>query len=324
MDKIYFFAFVLFRFSLSTAQPVNYENINNWAVHANKIPGILLPYLEDTSNLSKADVFYLYPTLFLDKNDERWNIPIDDTAFKKKIIDNAVRFQASAWVECGRMFVPFYRQAHIRSYRNLENGGKEALLFAYKDVKAAFQYYLDHFNNGKPIILAGHSQGSTHLTLLLKDFFDGKPLQKQLIAAYIPGIGLKKNEFNTIPLMTSPNQIGGFVSWNTFKRKVNKEKFEMWYKGKAVINPVTWTTDQYAGRNKHKGFLFSNDKMYRQSFSTYVIDGAIWITTPHFPYRSMSWTMDDYHIGDVNLFWDDVKQNAKLRLSEYLHNFNLK
>jgi hypothetical protein len=313
--------FILFQFVLLTAQVINYEYISNWAVHPNNIPGVLLPYIKDTSNFSKADVFYVYPTLFLDKKDERWNIPIDDTVFRKKVLDNAVRFQASAWVESGRMFAPYYRQANIRAYRNLENGGREALLFAYSDIKAAFQYYLDHFNNGKPIILAGHSQGSTHLTLLLKDFFDGKPLQKQLVAAYLPGIGLKKNEFNTIPLMTSPNQVGGFVSWNTFKRKVNKEKFEMWYKGKAVINPVTWNSDKIAERKKHQGFLFSNNKIYQQSFSTHLIDGAIWITTPHFPYRSMAWTMDDYHIGDVNLFWVDVNLNSKQRLEEYLTNF---
>lgn len=320
MVKIVIFIFVFLHSFLSSAQSVNYANISNWAVQARNIPSVLIPYLKDTSNCSKADVFYVYPTLFLDKKDDRWNIPIDDTIFRKKILDNAVRFQASAWVECGRMFVPYYRQAHIRSYRNLENGGREALLFAYEDVKAAFKYYLEHFNNGKPIILAGHSQGSTHLALLLKEFFDGKVLQKQLVAAYLPGIGLKKNEFSTIPLMVSPNQIGGFVSWNTFKRKVNQEKFDMWYKGKAVVNPVTWNFDKVAERKKHKGFLFSNDKLYSHSFSTHLIDGAIWITTPHFPYRGMAWTMDDYHIGDINLFWEDVKINAKLRLMEFLNN----
>ncbi len=325
MDKlIILISLVLSRFYPILSQKIDYSDLSNWAVHQNKIPAVLLPYINDTTNFSKADVFYVYPTLFLDKKDERWNIPIDDSILRKKVIENAIRFQASAWVETGRMFVPFYRQAHIRSYRNLENGGREALLFAYEDVKAAFEYYLEHFNNGKPIILAGHSQGSTHLTLLLKDYFDGKALQKQLVAAYLPGIGLKTNEFEKIPLLTAPGQTGGFVSWNTFKRKVNKEKFEMWYKGKAVVNPVTWNLDKIAERKKHKGFLFSNNKMYSKSFSTHVIDGAIWITTPHFPYRSMAWTMDDYHIGDVNLFWADVKFNSKLRLIEFLNNFSSK
>jgi hypothetical protein len=321
MDKlIILIALVLSRFYPILSQKIDYSDLSNWVVHQNKIPAVLLPYINDTTNFSKADVFYVYPTLFLDKKDERWNIPIDDSILRKKVIENAIRFQASAWVETGRMFVPFYRQAHIRSYRNLENGGREALLFAYEDVKAAFEYYLEHFNNGKPIILAGHSQGSTHLTLLLKDYFDGKALQKQLVAAYLPGIGLKTNEFEKIPLLTAPGQTGGFVSWNTFKRKVNKEKFEMWYKGKAVVNPVTWNLDKIAERKKHKGFLFSNNKMYSKS----LIDGAIWITTPHFPYRSMAWTMDDYHIGDVNLFWADVKFNSKLRLTEFLNNFSSK
>jgi hypothetical protein len=325
MDKlIILIALVLSRFYPILSQKIDYSDLSNWAVHQNKIPAVLLPYINDTTNFSKADVFYVYPTLFLDKKDERWNIPIDDSIMRKKVIENAIRFQASAWVETGRMFVPFYRQAHIRSYRNLENGGRESLLFAYEDVKAAFEYYLEHYNNGKPIILAGHSQGSTHLTLLLKDYFDGKALQKQLVAAYLPGIGLKTNEFEKIPLLTAPGQTGGFVSWNTFKRKVNKEKFEMWYKGKAVVNPVTWNLDKIAERKKHKGFLFSNNKMYSKSFSTHVIDGAIWITTPHFPYRSMAWTMDDYHIGDVNLFWADVKFNSKLRLTEFLNNFSSK
>jgi hypothetical protein len=103
------------------------------------------------------------------------------------------------------------------------------------------------------------------------------------------------------------------------KKKINHDKYDRWYKGKAVVNPVTWDLSQEVSRNAHQGFLFSNDKLYRQSFNTHLIDGAIWISTPHFPFRSMAWTMDDYHIGDVNLFWEDIRQNAKLRARTYLH-----
>ncbi|MFM7683355.1 MAG: hypothetical protein ACKO7P_11515, partial [Bacteroidota bacterium] len=79
MVKLIFLFICFLDFELSIAQSVNYANISNWAVHPNKIPGGLLPYMKDTTNFSKADVFYVYPTLFLDKKDERWNIPIDDT-----------------------------------------------------------------------------------------------------------------------------------------------------------------------------------------------------------------------------------------------------
>jgi hypothetical protein len=30
--------------------------------------------------------------------------------------------------------------------------------------------------------------------------------------------------------------------------------------------------------------------------------------------------MDNYHVGDVNLFWEDIRQNAILRSTSYLQN----
>jgi len=313
--------FSLFTFLLTVScfsQATDYSKIENWAALPGHYSVDLQAYVHDSALLSKIDVFYVYPTVFLDKNDPRWNIPINDVTQRKKVIDNPVRFQASAWSEAGRLYVPFYRQAHIRSYRNLDKGGRDSLMVAYSDIKAAFQYYLEHYNNGRPIILAGHSQGTTHLILLLKDFFDDKPLQKQLVAAYLPGMAIKSNEFKSIPFMTKPSQTGGFVTWNTMKKKLNQDKYLNWYKGSATINPVTWDLSKTAERKKHKGFLFNNNQLYRQSFTTHVIDGVIWISTPHFPYRSFAFTMDDYHIGDVNLFWEDIRQNAKLRAENFL------
>ena len=57
--------------------------------------------------------------------------------------------------------------------------------------------------------------------------------------------------------------------------------------------------------------------MYTQSFHTHVADGAVWISLPHVPFRSFAWTLEDYHIGDVNLFWKDIQSNAKTRVVAY-------
>ena len=67
--------------------------------------------------------------------------------------------------------------------------------------------------------------------------------------------------------------------------------------------------------------------MYSESFETNTIDGAIWITIPHFPYRLMSLTMKHYHVGDVNLFWEDIRLNSLARIKSYfrpLHNLRSK
>lgn len=311
-------AFVLTSSFLSIAQDsiVDYSQSVNWAVVPGAYPDELKEFIVNDP-LSGVDVFYVYPTLILNEDDKRWNVPIDDEKQRKNVIGSAVRFQASTWANAGELYVPFYRQAHLRSYYKLEEGGRDALMLAYSDVKAAFQYYLEHFNKGKGIILAGHSQGATHLSLLLKDFFDDKPLQNQLIAAYVPGIGLNENEYKTIPLMKMAKETGGFVTWNTFKKKFD-DRFYKWYKGKAVINPVTWDTTFIANSEQHQGFLFSNGKMYRHSFDTHLADGVVWITTPKFPYRYLAFTMKHYHLGDVNLFWEDIRINAILRSQAYL------
>jgi hypothetical protein len=300
------------------AKAVDYSISNNWAVLPENYPENIKKYTV-LNPQDSIDVFYVYPTLIVSDKDKRWNVSLNDSVQIKKVLNTAVRFQASAWGSSGSLYVPYYRQAHLRSYNNLENGGTTALLLAYSDVKAAFEYYLKHFNHGRGIILAGHSQGSTHISYLLKDFFDGKPLQKQLVAAYIPGVGLDRNQFKTIPFMENPNQTGGFVTWNTFKRKFDQKNYK-WYKGKVVINPVTWDTTALAKRELHKGFLYSDGKMYKNSFDTHTDNGVIWISTPHFPHRYLAFTLRNYHTGDVNLFWEDIRENSLLRVQKFRSN----
>lgn len=303
--------------SLVAQSPIDYSLPQHWAALPSQLPPALAKYCADTSLWAKADVFYVYPTLNTAKKDKRWNVPIDDLTQRQKVLETALPFQASAFVEAGRFFAPFYRSAHLRSYYVDGTEGKQALELAYADVRAAFLYYLKHENKGRPIILAGHSQGSTHCGLLLKEFFDGKPLQQQLIAAYLPGIGILPSDLKEIPLMTRPSATGGYLTWNTFKKRLDKKSYEKWYKGRAVVNPVTWTTDTLASKEAHKGFLYLDQHLYKNLFQTHLIDGAIWIDRPKGKFLLMSISMRNYHIGDINLFWQDIRENARLRVLEF-------
>lgn len=300
--------------------PIDYRLSTNWAALPHQLPSGLAERCTDTSLWAKADVFYVYPTLNTENTDKRWNVPLDDAKQLKKIMETALPYQGSAFVEAGRFYCPLYRSAHLRAYYVSDPKGKEALELAYADVRAAFLYYLQHHNNGRPIILAGHSQGSTHCGLLLQEFFDGKPLQQQLVVAYLPGIGILPSDLKQIPLLTAPAQTGGYVTWNTFKKRLDKKAYEMWYKGRAVVNPVTWTTQSLAPKEAHKGFLYFDEKIYAGLFQTHLIDGAIWIDRPPGKFFLMSLTMRNYHIGDINLFWQDIRENAKLRVLNFHEN----
>ena len=295
----------------------NYGNVVTWAILPDSYPENLKQWQTNTTDL-EADIFYIYPTLNIEKKDLRWNVPVTDSIQNVKVIDKAVYFQASAFLNAGKLYVPYYRQAHLRSYTNYENGGKEALNVAYIDVKEAFKVYLEKYNKGRPIIIASHSQGTTHAIRLLKEFFDGKSLQNQLVAAYLPGIAIKKKEFETIQLMTSPTEIGGFVSWNTFKKNYYPKKYVEWFKGKEVTNPVDWDNSNESELSDHKGFLFTNNKLYKEALQVYVKDGVLWISVPHFPYRLLVLGKKGYHAGDINLFWEDIRENAVLRVESYL------
>ena len=297
----------------------NYGNVSSWAVLPDSYPENLKHWQTNTTGLD-ADIFYIYPTLNIEKKDLRWNVPVTDSIQNVKVIDKAVYFQASAFLNAGKLYVPYYRQAHLRSYIRYENGGEEALNLAYGDVKEAFKTYLEKYNNGRPIIIASHSQGTTHAIKLLKEFFDGKPLQNKLVAAYLPGIAIKKNEFKTIQIMTNPTEIGGFVSWNTFKKGYYPKSYNEWFKGAEVSNPIDWDDSSESERPDHKGFLFTNDKIYKHALQVYVKDGLLWISVPHFPYRLLMMVKKGYHAGDINLFWEDIRENATLRVESYLKN----
>ncbi len=302
--------------NVSTAP--EYSNSNHWAVLPDKIPEQLAPFIKSEKNAPKADVFFVYPTLLTDKKNGAWNADVNDPVFNKKILDKSVHFQASAWAEAGRLYVPYYRQSHYRIYvEPYKNHSGSSYKIAYNDVKRAFAYYLEHYNNGRPIIIASHSQGSAHCKRLLQEYFDGKPLQKKLIAAYIPGIKILKDDFKVLKPMFHPDEIGGYLVWNSYKRNKFPKRYKSWFTGGVTSNPITWDSQQIIGKEQHKGLLYSDDKIYPNSLSIEVKDGILWVSVPKVPKRILMRFIKNYHFADINLFWEDIRQNAQLRLAAY-------
>lgn len=307
-----------FRFADTPREP-NYHLLSSWAVLPNSYPADFEEFASKQRDTLASDVFYVYPTVFSDKKDVRWNVPIDEASQNEKVLHQAVLMQASAFATSGKVYVPYYRQAHLRSYQMLDAGGREAQDLAYSDVKKAFEVYLKKYNQGRPIVLVGHSQGTTHMLRLLSDFFDNQPLQEQLVAAYIPGIRVKPNQFKTIQPMTRPDETGGFVSWNTFKKGNYPKKDKHWYDGSVTTNPITWDDTKETSLQQHEGFLYTNQKIYEEALKIEVKDGLIWSSNPKFPLRFFMSFLKNYHVGDINLFWKDIQQNAELRVNTFLN-----
>lgn len=265
----------------------DYSKLENWASHptkkdnADKIPR---PLRKETTDLPKqVDVFFLHPTIFTDepKNEYHWNAAVEDEKMNKQTDKTTIKLQASIFNQAGKIYAPRYRQAHLRSFfhPHLEEGEK-ALALAYEDIKKAFKYYLEHDNNGRPFILAGHSQGAMHLKLLLQEMLDGTTLHKQLVAAYIVGWGVEEDAFKEIPLGESPEQTGCYLTWRTYAKGYTPNWVN---KSEVCVNPLTWTTDStYAPYEANKGaVLFGFNILRKKLFDAQVQGPVLWVSRPN-------------------------------------------
>ena len=305
----------------SVPPPPDYSKAECWAAlpdkadNADRTPN---GAFENLQSDAQVDVFFLHPTIYWQKNAKPWNASVGDAKLNQKVDETTILFQASAFNGAGRVFAPRYRQAHLRSFFTEDkSSADQALELAYQDMKNAFEYYLEHYNQGRPIIIAAHSQGTRHGYRLLRELFDGKPLQRKLVAAYLVGWPIPENGFKNIPPCETPDQTGCICSWRSYRYGFLPKKLTL---GDSIIvtNPLTWTVDKTpAPKSLNEGTILRDfDKIYSQIADAQIHDGLLWVHKPKFP-GSIFFTRKNYHIADYNLFYVNVRKNAQQRVSAF-------
>lgn len=171
------------------------------------------------------DCFYVYPTVSIAPGP---NSPMTPSANEVGI----VRHQASRFRSVCRLYAPMYRQVTASFALTQPPPTPEKLLrareIAYADVRAAWMEYLAHRNNGRGVVLIGHSQGSSHLARLIREEIEDKPIQRRLISALLlgtdiavpPAGGDAGGDFRIIPLCRNEGQIGCVVSFVSFRDRL--------------------------------------------------------------------------------------------------------
>ena len=167
-----------------------------------------------------VDCFYVYPTVSLDRSPNS-----DMTAGPEEV--SVVNQQLNRFAAQCRIYAPLYRQVTIPALRSALMGAPMAGIdreLAYADVRDAWRSYLAHDNRGRGVVLIGHSQGSGVLKRLLAEEIDGKPVQKQLVSAILPGTNflvpagkVVGGDLKSIPLCTAQGQTGCVISYVTFR-----------------------------------------------------------------------------------------------------------
>lgn len=262
----------------------------------------------------EVDVFFVHPTTF-DKG-KAWNANLGDSALNLVTDQYAIRHQASIFNAAGRIYAPRYRQLNLGGFYSPDTTSmKRGVSLAYQDVRTAFMHYLERWNEGRPIIMAGHSQGARHVQALLKEFFDGKALQDQLVAAYAPGWPFAAEMFEHIPVCENPSQTACIAGWASWREGTKPKEYDPWYTNASVVNPVSWQIDTLPNAPEdHQVFLGRKfEKLVERPLTARIHGGILWVSRP-IPFLPQK----NYHIGDFNLFWVNVRENAVLRSQTFL------
>ena len=308
---------------LAKVEASDYSNLDLWAAHPFKLDSAdLIPdsSFMDKQDLAGVDVFFLHPTTYTgQKGHKYWNAPMLDPELIEKTDATTIRHQASIFNGVGKVFAPRYRQAHLHAYftKNKQDARK-AFDLAYVDVRAAFLQYLNSWNQGRPIIIASHSQGSTHAIRLMEEFFDGKELQGKLVVAYLVGMPVTAGKFDQIPLCQTPTDVECYCSWRTFKSGHTPKK-HLTGDSIAVTNPLTWqTSPTYADHLLNQGGVLRNfhGGTWPNLTDARINNGILWARKPKFP-GSFLMLFKNYHVADYNLYWVNVRLNAQQRWQAY-------
>lgn len=283
---------------------------------------------------TRAATFYVHPTTYLER--DRWNAPLDAGGEPNRRARLFVESQASAFDAVSDVWAPRYRQAAFGAFLLKSQDANKALDLAYRDVIAAFDAFMKDQPASKPIILAGHSQGSMHLLRLLKD--RKAVLNGRMVAAYIVGwpVGIRSDlPAAGLSPCVRPDQGGCVISWQSFKEPANPALVtDAWVGAKGLTgadrgreemlctNPLTGTVGAAADPASNQGTLVPDGSLTDATLQPGRVgarcgDGFLMIEGDIPNLGTYVLPGNNYHVYDYALFWGSVRADAERRLAAW-------
>lgn len=292
-----------------------------------------------------VDTFYILATEYMGFSE---GDPIYATLDNPEMVESApVQYEmnASAFADSTNVFLPFYRQASLKYAGEVwkKTGDIYDAIsgIPYNDITAALDFYFKNFNNGRPFVLASHSQGSAISKLVLKKYFKEHPEHyKKMVAAYVIGYAVTKDELKENPHLkfaTGESDAGVIISWNTEGKKNIEENFKtaVLFPNAISINPINWKLDgTYAPASENLGSLIFNEKMQKFEIGDVGADAKV------IPERGVILTNakiepmpeelaavaneffgpDGRHESDYTFFYNNIKANVAKRIETFMAN----
>ena len=288
------------------------------------------------------DTFFIYPTEYMGfgKGDPEY-ATFDNAEMRKGAQDDYIG-QASAYADSTNVFVPYYRQAGMPRMTKAwkETGDCESAIsgMPYNDITAALEYYFKNYNNGRPFIIAGHSQGSVIAKLVLKKYCTEHPeYYRRMVAAYVIGYAVTKDDLKANPHLkfaTGERDTGVIISWNTEGIKNVEENVStaVLLPNSMSINPLNWKLDDtYAPASMNLGSLVLNPKTGELEIGDIGADAQVvpgrGVIVTNAKVQPMPEDLakvaheffgsDGRHESDYSFYYNNIKDNVAKRIAAY-------
>lgn len=277
----------------------------------------------------KVDIFYVYPTVNSKPLSNKKGIHSYTDIYKAEVRQEAVKNQHyNKYVYAGNdfnFFAPYYRQMTTKVFEMSKSQMNRKAQLSISDIRDAFHYYMEYFNNGRRFILLGHSQGSFMLLELLKHGMTEEQ-RKRMVAAYLIGYEIKQHDLDGFPDKVKPAQ--GETDTNvivSFNSVVNVNAGSPLFAETVVcINPLNWKTDgTFADKSLHKGIVRYNksigDYTITPQYTSAQIENHLLVchdVDPLVCYKEeikKPFPLGNLHFADSWLFAENVKENMRKR-----------
>ena len=198
-----------------------------------------------------VDVFYVYSTAWYKADPLEPDFCAIDNPIMLTGSQKAFNSQATAFETAGNIYAPYYRQADAAFTLTLPPAERWAVIDSIpaKDAIAAFDHYIKNYNNGKPFILVGHSQGAQVLLILLNKYMsEHADVYARMVCAYVIGYPVTAEFMNAskhLKFAGGADDTGVIVSYNTQSPSVAPgANIVMSGEIGLVINPINWKRDE--------------------------------------------------------------------------------
>lgn len=313
--------FLVSLLALAVYQTGNCQTMNNFSglsacrQYAMEIP--LKPDYADSSlwyidmkatGNNGVDVFYIVSTWSADWTDSAGTTRHFEDAYHpayRDLLIKEISFMDSISGESNNYYAPMYRQLTFETWLHGETAVDSAFPYAFEDIKSSFRHYLTNYNNGRPFIIAGFSQGGKAVVELLKVI--PKEVQPLLVAAYVMGYKVTKADTTCHPAIIpacGETDTGVTICYNSVSdRKYIKDITAS--NCAFCINPVNWSIKDTPAI-LDDSITVATDTVYHVLTVKGYGGGGYTVYPGYF-------NDGDYHSSEITLYAKQLKKNIAKR-----------